>query len=93
MANLIVRNIDSAILSVLKQRAGLHGISAEAEHRCILEQVLLQPSKRSLAEVLTLIPDVGLDADFERVQDNSASGKDFVNAGVDLLNLFEEVGV
>ena len=73
MANLIVRNIDSAIVSALKQRAGKHGISAEAEHRRILEQVLLRPPKQSLAEVLSLIPDVGFDSDFERVQDDSAS--------------------
>ena len=70
MANLIVRNIDDAIVSALKKWAGNNGISAEAEHRRILEQVLLQPPKRSLAEVLCQIPDVGFDADFEWVQDD-----------------------
>lgn len=72
MANLIVRNIDDAIVQALKQRAGRHGISAEAEHRKILEQVLLQPAKKSFAEVLGLIPNVGNDSDFERVQDDAA---------------------
>jgi len=37
MADLIVRNIDEAIVKALKKRASQHGISAEAEHRQILE--------------------------------------------------------
>ncbi|MEA5420995.1 hypothetical protein VB712_17350 [Spirulina sp. CCNP1310] len=72
MANLIVRNIDDAIVNALKQRASRHGVSAEAEHRKILEQVLLQPAQKSFAEVLALIPNVGNDSDFERVQDDTA---------------------
>ena len=71
MANLIVRNIDDSIVKALKQRASRHGISAEAEHRKILGQVLLQPAKKSFAEVLRLIPNVGEDSDFERVQDDT----------------------
>lgn len=71
MANLIVRNIDESIVKALKQRASLHGVSAEAEHRKILEQVLLQPKRKSFAEVLKQIPDVGNDSDFERIQDDS----------------------
>ncbi|MBE9060835.1 DNA-binding protein [cf. Phormidesmis sp. LEGE 11477] len=71
MANLIVRNIDDAIVKALKQRASRHGVSAEAEHRKILEQVLLQPAKKSFAEVLSSIPNVGNDSDFERVQDDT----------------------
>lgn len=70
MANLIVRNIDDAIVKALKQRASRHGVSAEAEHRKILEQVLLQPARKSFAEVLQQMPNVGNDADFERVQDD-----------------------
>ncbi|NCJ08761.1 DNA-binding protein [Synechococcales cyanobacterium C] len=72
MANLIVRNIDDAIVKALKQRASHHGISAEAEHRKILEQVLLHPPQKSFAEVLSLIPNVGNDTDFERPQDDAA---------------------
>lgn len=67
MANLIVRNIDEAIVKALKQQASRHGVSAEAEHRKILEQALLQPPKRSFVEVLSSMPNVGSDADFERV--------------------------
>ncbi|MEM9089427.1 MAG: DNA-binding protein [Cyanobacteria bacterium P01_F01_bin.53] len=72
MANLIVRNIDDSIVKALKKRASRNGVSAEAEHRKILEQVLCQPAKKSLAEALLLIPNVGNDSDFERVQDDTA---------------------
>jgi plasmid stability protein len=69
MANLIVRNVDDEIANALKMRASRHGISAEAEHRQILEQALRRPKKRSFLEVLTQIPEVGTDEDFARVQD------------------------
>ena len=72
MANLIVRNIDGDIADALKARARQHGISAEAEHRLILKQVLMQPKKKSFSEVLTQIPNVGENSDFERLQDDSA---------------------
>lgn len=50
----------------LKARAGAHGVSAEAEHRQILQQTLMRPKARSLAEVLAAMPDAGLDEDFAR---------------------------
>lgn len=68
MANLVVRNIDEEIVKALKARAGLQGISAEAEHRKILERALLHPKKRNLIDALKAIPSVGEDADFERKQ-------------------------
>ncbi len=68
MANLIVRNVDDDIALALKQRAAQHGVSAEAEHRRILEQALLKPKKRSLVEVLAEMPNVGRDEDFARAQ-------------------------
>ena len=37
MASLIVRNVDDAIANALKVQASQHGISAEAQHRHILE--------------------------------------------------------
>ena len=70
MANLIVRNIDDDIATALKVRASQHDISAEAEHRRILEVVLMRPKKKSFAEVLSQMPDVGYDSDFIRVEDN-----------------------
>ena len=72
MANLIVRNIDDAIVKALKARAGHEGISAEAEHRKILEAALLGPKKKSFVEALRSIPCVGNDADFERQQDDNS---------------------
>ena len=72
MANLIVRNIDESVVKALKMRASQHGVSAEAEHRRILEQVLLRPQRKTFSEVLRLIPQVGRDADFERVRDDKA---------------------
>jgi plasmid stability protein len=67
MANLLVRGVDEAVVRALKQRAGEHGHSAEAEHRAILAAALATPRKRSFAEVLAAMPDVGNDEDFQRV--------------------------
>jgi antitoxin FitA len=73
MPNLIVRNVNEEIIKALKKRAGRYGISAEAEHRKILAQALLKPRKRSFAEVIASMPNVGKDSDFERVQDKNNS--------------------
>jgi plasmid stability protein len=62
--NLVVRNIDEDIALALKQLAASHGRSAEAEHREILRTVLQRPKRRSVAEVLSSMPDVGEDTDF-----------------------------
>lgn len=70
MPSLVVRNIDNEIVQALKARAGDHGVSAEAEHRKILELVLLKPKRKSFAEALTAIPDVGIDSDFERIEND-----------------------
>lgn len=70
MANLVVRNLDQRIVDALKQRAVRHGRSAEAEHRALLEGVLLRPKGKSFAEALVAMPNVGLDEDFERVDDD-----------------------
>lgn len=68
MANLVVRNIDEEVVKALKARAGMQGISAEAEHRKILEKALLKPKKRNFIEALRAIPAVGEDSDFKRKQ-------------------------
>ena len=69
MANLVVRNLDQRIVDALKQRAAKHGRSAEAEHRALLETLLLKPKGKSFAEALKSIPNVGQDEDFQRVDD------------------------
>lgn len=66
MADLLVRGVDEALVQALKQRAGVHGRSAEAEHRAILAAALLTPPRQNLAELLASMPDVGRDADFHR---------------------------
>ena len=68
MSNLIVRKLEPEIIEALKQRAARNGRSAEMEHRAILREVLLVLKKRSLAEILAAMPNVGTDADFERIQ-------------------------
>lgn len=70
MANLLVRDLDPGIVDALKARAARHKQSAEAEHREILKEALLQPKKKTFAEVLASIPNVGEDADFARREDD-----------------------
>jgi antitoxin FitA len=77
MANLLVRGIDEALVQSLRERAAAHGRSAEAEHREILARALSRPKKRSLAEVLASMPNVGEDADFERIQDTGGAPRVF----------------
>lgn len=77
VASLVVRNLDQRLVDALKQRAAVAGRSAEAEHRRILEEVLLALPKRSLAEVLASMPDVGQDSDFERSEDSEPAARVF----------------
>lgn len=71
MANLLVRGIDDSLVAALKARAARHKRSAEAEHREILAAALAGPRRRSFAEALACIPNVGRDEDFERPTDNT----------------------
>ncbi|MCG8123343.1 MAG: DNA-binding protein [Candidatus Thiodiazotropha taylori] len=73
MASLVVRNLDQSIVDALKQRAARHGRSAEAEHRALLEALLLKPKAKSFTEALKNMPDVGEDEDFERVDERSGN--------------------
>ena len=70
MAQLIVRNLEPALIHQLKLRAAQHGRSMEAEHREILRQALLAPaSGLTLKALLLAMPPVGDDADFARLPD------------------------
>ena len=71
MADLFVRGVDDALVRALKKRAGAHGRSQEAELRAILSAALLSPPRRNLAELLAAMPDVGVDADFQRLDDQA----------------------
>jgi antitoxin FitA len=67
--NLVVRNVEEEIVQSLKEQAARNGRSAEAEHRAILKATLHGPKRRSFNEVLLSMPDVGLDSDFERINE------------------------
>lgn len=77
MADLLVRGVDEELVKALKKRAGAHGRSAEAEHRAILAAALLTPPRRNLAELLAAMPEVGRDADFQRLDGPGAAADVF----------------
>ena len=72
MPDLLVRGVDDALVQALKKRAGAHGRSQEAELRAILAAALLSPPRRNLAQLLAAMPEVGVDADFQRKDDQAA---------------------
>ena len=69
MTRLLVRDLEPELIQALKRRAAKHGRSAEAEHREILKQSLQRTRKKTFAEVLAIMPNVGKDSDFERIED------------------------
>jgi len=72
MPQLLVRNLSEDLVKALKQQAALHDRSAEQEHREILKAALAgKPARRSLADALAAIPNVGEDADFCREQQDN----------------------
>ena len=73
MAQLMVRNLPDELVKALKRRAAKHNRSAEQEHRNILEAALRGPGRRSVAEVLSSMPNVGDDEDFARAQKDHRS--------------------
>jgi len=74
MANLVVRQLDEAVVRALKRRAAENQRSAEAEHRAILHEALMQPTRKPFARVLAEMPNAGDDTDFAR--DDTASVED-----------------
>jgi plasmid stability protein len=68
MAQLMVRNLDASLVKALKRRAAEQNRSAEQEHREILKAALQGARRKSLAEVLEAMPNVGMDEDFARKQ-------------------------
>ena len=71
MAQLLVRDVDDAIVKALRELAARHGRSAEAEHREILAKALRRTRRLTFAEVLAAVPNVGTDQDFARVEDKT----------------------
>jgi len=68
MAQLMVRNLPDELVRALKRRAAKRNRSAEQEHREILKAALQGTRRKSLAEALASVPNVGVDADFARDQ-------------------------
>jgi len=71
MAQLVVRELESELVQLLKERAVEHGVSAEEEHRRILRYALTQTDDDfpDLKALLQGMPDAGEDADFERIRE------------------------
>ena len=70
MAQLIVRKLEEEVVRELKLRAARNDRSAEEEHREILRRALQSGyTITPLKELLSRIPDVGEDRDFERSTD------------------------
>lgn len=68
MAQLIVRNLPDDLVLALKRRAARADRSAEEEHREILRAALQGTRRRSFAQLLAAMPNVGKDEDFARSQ-------------------------
>ena len=77
MPDLLVCGVDDDLVQALKKRAGAHGRSQEAELRAILAAALLIPPRRNLAQLLAAMPEVGVDADFQRRDDQRAAADVF----------------
>jgi antitoxin FitA len=64
MAQLLVRNLDEALVRALQVRAAEHGRSTEAEHREILKEALAKTQARpDFKEFWESMPEVGEDFD------------------------------
>jgi antitoxin FitA len=57
MPQLLVRNVHPRVVAALKTRAASHGRSAEAEHREILEDVLLGSQAEDFKTYLRALPE------------------------------------
>ena len=71
----MARRDDSEIGRAPRKRAGAYRRSAEVKGRAIPAQA--GPRLRTLVEVLASMPDVGVDADFERIDSVDHSAEPF----------------
>lgn len=71
MAQLLVRNLSDDLVRALKRRAAHADRSAEEEHREILRAALLPTHRKSFAQLLAALPNVGNDKDFVRSQEDT----------------------
>ncbi|NLX97869.1 MAG: DNA-binding protein [Rhodopirellula sp.] len=72
MAELVVRDVEPALVARLKERADAHRRSVEDEHRAILRDALLAGEEEAapiaFEGYLRKMPDAGTDADFSRIE-------------------------
>ena len=76
LAQLIVRNLDATLIDRLKHRAALNGRSAEAEHRAILQNVLLDQAPENFKAWLLSLADLDVELPVERSADKGRSVDD-----------------
>ena len=67
MTHLRVHGVDEAVVKSIKVRAKAHDHSAEGERRQVLPAAPTGPRSRHFAKVLASMPNVGTNADFERL--------------------------
>jgi|GEM_PF-4874769 len=85
---LIVRNIEDAVVRPLRTLAATHGVSMEEEHRRLLRSVLLREreNRKSFSKMLLSIPKSTASVhDLTKV---TRSAVDFERAGIRVLNPF-----
>jgi plasmid stability protein len=70
MAHLVVRNLENDLIHRLNQRAAEQGVSVEEEHRRILRRALFASEEEEFPDLksLLIMPDVGEDEDFVRIE-------------------------
>jgi antitoxin FitA len=85
---LIVRNIEEAVVRQLRTLAATHGVSMEEEHRRLLKSVLLgeRESRKSLSKMLLSIPKAT--ASVHDLTMATRNAGDFERAGIRVLNPF-----
>jgi plasmid stability protein len=76
MATLLVRRLDDDLVRRLKERAAVHGRSAEAEHRAILEAAL-RPKLTGRQLWDKLAQGEKADLDLDDIARESIEGADF----------------
>lgn len=77
MPSLVVRSLDESIIHAPKERAVKHHRSSEAEHKAILAGVMMKPQRKNFAEALASIPAVGMEPEFQRVNDDNSEANVF----------------
>ncbi len=73
MAQLIVRNLPDDLVAALKRRAARAIPQCRREHRELLRAALQATRRRSFAQLLAAMPNVGKDEDFSRSQADAGS--------------------